>query len=149
MTKGLVVVVTWLTQVLGSVHSTTLPTSTWVALLDLHPVGLVVLVVLTSASDVTVANVSWHQVWVLDGTGTLEDRLLHVENIDTLGLTDVLQSLQTGGLVVVGWDGTWLGTWTNQGVWAGDFGQVLGGLGLDLGLSHESGGGEGSGWSTQ
>lgn len=144
---GLVVVVAWLTQELGSVHSTALPTSAGLALLDLHPVWLVVLVVLASASDVTVSDVSWNQVWVLHGAGTFKDWLLHVENVNTLHLTQDLESLQTGGLVNVSWDSTWGGTWTNQRVWAGDIGQGAGGLGLDLGLGQESGGGKQSGLS--
>lgn len=117
------VVVTWLTQVLGSVHSTTLPASGSLVLLNLHPVGLVVFVTLTSAADVTVSNVSWHQVWVLKRSRTFEDWLLHVEDVNTFQLTQVLQSLQTSSLVKFGWDGTWLCTWTNQGVWASNISQ--------------------------
>lgn len=142
------VVVAWLTQVLGSVHSTTLPASTRLAVLDLHPVWLVVLVVLTSASDVTVADVGRNQVWVLHRTRALKDRLLHVEDVHTFQLTQVLESLQTGGLVKIGWDGAGLGTWTDQRVGASDIGQGVGGLGLNLSLGQESGGGKQSGLSS-
>lgn len=143
--------VTWLTKVLGSVHSTTVPASGRLVLLNLHPVGLVVLMVLTSATNVAESNVSRNNVWVLHGTLTFLDRLLHVEHVDTLHLTQDFESFQTGGLVNVGWDGSWLGTWSNQrAVWAGDFGQLGGGLGLHLvGLRHQSSGGKQSAWLCQ
>lgn len=146
---SLVVVVAWLTQELGGVHSTTLPASGWLLLLDLHPVWLVVLITLASATNVTVANVGRNEVWVLHGALTFENGVFHVEHVNTLHLTQQLESLQTSGLVQVSGDGTWGGTWTNQRrVWAGDLRQGGGGFGLNLGgLSHDSGGGQKSGLS--
>lgn len=137
------VVVLWATEVFESKNTSTLPTSTGLVDLDSHPVWLVVTLtfLLTSASNVTVVEVTWDLVWVGHSTFTLSDRVLHVEHIDTLSLTQHLESLQTSGLVQVGWDGTSLGTWTNQGrVWTSDLRQVLSGLGFDLGgLEGDSG----------
>lgn len=38
----------------------------------------------------------------------------HVEDVDTLHLSDELQTLETGGLVDIGGNGTGLGTWSKE-----------------------------------
>lgn len=143
----LVVVVAGLTQKLGGVHRATLPASRWLLLVNLHPVGLVVISSLTSATDVTVTDVSGDQVRVDHGACTLENGLLSVENIDTFHLTQNLETFQTGGLVNVGGDGTWLGTGTDQRVGAVDLGQVFGSFIFHLGVEDDSAGGQQSGRS--
>lgn len=98
-------------------------------LFDLHPVGLVSLLTsLTLAANVSVTHVSGHQERVLRSTRALVNGVLGVKNVDTLGLTQKLESLQTSGLVLVGGNGTGGGTLTNQrGVGTGDLGEVLSG----------------------
>lgn len=50
----------------------------------------------------------------------------HIEDIDTLHLTENLQALQTGGLLEIGRDGTGLGTGTEEVVLAADLcGRIL------------------------
>lgn len=82
----------WFTQVFGLEGVTTLPASSVVAFFDLHPVWLVVFAVLTSASDVTVPDVGWDQVWVLWSTTTFGDGVFQVKDIDTLSLTQDFES---------------------------------------------------------
>lgn len=147
------VVVVWVAEVLEGKNTATVPTSTWLVDLDSHPVWLVVTFtfLLTSASNVTVVVVTWNKVWVSHGTRTLSDWVLHVENIDTLSLTQHLESLQTSGLVQVGRDRTRLSTRTNQRrVWTGDISQGSGGLGVQLlgRVESNSGNGEKPGLSS-
>lgn len=147
------VVVVWVAKVLKGKNTTTVPTSTWLVNLDSHPVWLVVTFtfLLTSATNITVVVVTWDKVWVSHGTRTFSDWVLHVENINTLSLTQHLESLQTSGLVQVGWDSTWLSTWTNQRrVWTSDFCQGRGGLRLQFlgGVEGNSGNGEEPGLSS-
>ncbi|QFZ27222.1 hypothetical protein EJF18_30185 [Clavispora lusitaniae] len=145
----LVVVVAWLTQELSSVNTATVPASRRFLFFHLHPVCLVVLASTASASNVTVADVSRNLVWVLHGAFTFEDWVFHVENIHTFHLTQQFESFQTGGLVQVGWDSSWLGTRTDQGrVWTRNLGQLKGRFGFNFGrLGQDSAGGQQSGSS--
>lgn len=137
-----VVVVAGLANVLGGKHRATLPASAGVALLDLHPVGLVVLVALTLAANVTVANVGGDNVGVLHGAVALENGVLHVKDIHTLHLTQELESFQTSGLILVGGDGAGLSTGTKQVLGARHVRQLGRGTrgGFELGLREDNSG---------
>lgn len=146
------VVVPGFTQVFKGKHIATLPASAGLVNLDSHPVWLVVTLALflTSASDVTVVEVTWHKVWVGHGALAFSNRRFDVEHIDTFSLTQQLESLQTGGLVQLGGNGSWLSTWTDQrGVGTSDLRQLGGSLGLELGgTKGDSGDGEKPGLSS-
>ena len=45
----------------------------------------------------------------------------HVEDIDTLHLSEDFQTLKTGRLLKIGWDGTLLTTWGQKVLLVGDF----------------------------
>lgn len=148
----LVVVMFGLTQVFKGKNRATLPTSTGFVNLNSHPVRLVVTLtfLLASASHITVVEVTWNLVWVSHGTGALSNWSLHVVHVNTLSLTQHLESLQTGGLVQLGWDGSGLSTRTNQRrIRTSNLRQLGSGFGLDLvGLEGDSGDGEKPGLSS-
>ena len=135
MLTCLVVLLAGFTQVQSLEHVTALPASGgFVTFFNLHPVRLVGFkAFLTLATDVSVAHVSGDQEGVFVGTATLVNGVFEVEHVDTFGLTHQFESFQTGGLVLVGGDGTGLGTRTDKRrVGTGNFSQGLGG-----GLVHQ------------
>jgi len=82
----------------------------WAVLGDGEPFGLVRINRETSASEVLFLAHRLNDNWVLHGSETGSIQWLHVENVDSLHLTQDFETLQTGGLLEIGWYGTWGGT---------------------------------------
>lgn len=133
-------------KLVSLVNSAALVASADLVHTGVEPLDLVGAVGSSGAADDSRGVVCGDPDGVIGGTldGVLgSDDGAEIENVDSVHLTEQLESSQTGLLLQVGGDGAGGGRGSDQGLGAGDLGQLLGGLdGLVL---HEGGGGGESG----
>ena len=134
------------TELVSSVDGAALVASANLLDASVEPLDLVGAVGGSGAADDSRAVVCGDPDGVIGSTldGVLgSDDGAEIENVDTVHLSEQLESSQTGLLLQVGGDSAGGGGGSDQGLGAGDLGELLGGLdGLVL---HESRGGGESG----
>jgi len=93
------------------VNATTLRASVVLEfVVDAQPDGVVAVSRETSASDLAFREQAVNLNRLLDRAQPVNLQRLHVKDVDSLELAEEFETLETGGLVLVGWDLSWLGT---------------------------------------